>query len=240
MRLVTAEQPDASKPTQVAVVGKKGQGKTELAYLLFDSYPYDRVLIDPNGDIKCPEGTIDLDPDDIPVRWPSPPREMLPGHHPPKYQTLRFVPDFHDPDYLAQIDRVVGLAYGAADRKTMLFVDEAHEAAPAGKTPPHMRRALRQGRHHRLSMILATPRPLTVDSLVLTQADWVYVFRLPNPNDRKRVAETIGWDPKDFDEGVHALGEHEYLRFNAKPANPDEELKHYPPLPSHLIKGHRT
>ena len=53
------------------------------------------------------------------------------------------------------------------------------------------------------------------------------------------LAVTPPW-PKDFDEGVHALGEHEYLRFNAKPANPDEELKHYPPLPSHLIKGHRT
>jgi DNA helicase HerA-like ATPase len=103
-----------------------------------------------------------------------------------------------------------------------------------------MRRALRQGRHQHLTMILATPRPLTVDPLVLSQSDWVYVFRLPNPNDRKRVAESIGWDPKDFDEAVFALGPYEYLRYQADATGGAGDLAHFPPLPPELIRHHKA
>lgn len=222
---------DPHKPTQIAVVGKKGSGKTELAYLLFESYPFDRVLVDPNHDIKAPEDTIDLE-EPVPSRWPGQSFESLEEKHKPK--TFRYIPDFGSPDYLDELDRVVGLAY--SHPRTMLFVDEAHEAFPAGRTPPHGRRALRQGRHRQLSMILATPRPLTVDPLVLGQADWVYVFKLPNPNDRKRVAESIGWDPKTFDEGVFGLGPYEYLRFDSA----HDDLVHLPALPPDLIKHHRA
>jgi hypothetical protein len=221
-------QPDAHKATQIAVVGKKGSGKTEIAWLLFESYPYDRLLIDPNGDIKVDGDDIEeLGVDEIPARWPS--SRFEEG----KRQTLRFVPDFGSASYVDDIDRTLGLAY--THGHTCALIDEAHEAAPAGRTPPHMRRALRQGRHHDLTLILPTPRPMTVDPLVISQADWVYCFRLPNPNDRKRVAETIGWDPKEFDEGIHGLGKFEYLRYDAA----EDDLAHFPALPEHLIAHHK-
>jgi hypothetical protein len=215
------------KSTQIAVVGKKGQGKTELAWTLFDSYPYDRLLIDPNGDIRVPEETITLDPDALPTRWPG---ELLQKK---KSRTLRFIPDFGRPGYIEDIDHAMGLAYN--HRRTLVFIDEAHEAAPANRTPPHIRRALRQGRHRDLSVIYATPRPMTIDPLVIANADWVYVFKLANPNDRKRVAECIGWAPKDFDEAVHALQDHEYLRFDSS----KDDLAHFPPLPEDLLSHHK-
>ena len=56
-------------------------------------------------------------------------------------------PRFHAPDYLEEMDRFVGMCF--AHGRTCLFVDEVHEGAPADRTPPHMRRALRQGRHRR-------------------------------------------------------------------------------------------
>lgn len=220
-------QPDPHKAQQIAVVGKKGQGKTELAWLLFSSFPYDKVVIDPNADIKVPDDVLDFE-DPLPSRWPS---SMFQKE---KRQTARYVPDFGFASFLEDIDQVIGLAY--AHRKTMVFIDEAHEAAPAGRTPPHARRALRQGRHHDLSSIWATPRPLTVDPLVIANADWVYIFKLPNPNDRKRVAETIGWHPKDFDEAVHDLGDHEYLRFDSA----KDDLAHFPPLPESLLSHHKS
>jgi hypothetical protein len=229
-----ARELDPHKPTQITVVGKKGSGKTELAYLIFESYPFDRVLVDPNHDIKVPEDTEDLE-DPVPTRWPGQTWTDLTGEkEQKKFKTFRYIPDFGSPDYLDELDRAVGLAY--SHPRTMLFVDECHEAAPAGRTPPHMRRALRQGRHRQLSMILATPRPVTVDPLVISQADWVYVFKLPNPNDRKRVAETIGWDPKVFDEAVFSLGEYEYLRFDSA----RDDLAHFPAIPKDLIKHHRA
>ncbi len=222
------------KATQITIVGKKGSGKTELGWLLFESYPYDRVLVDPNGDIKVTEDTEDLEPGEG-GRWPAAdPTDRK------RRRTFRYVPDFGDPDHLEDLDRVVGMAY--SHPRTLLMVDEAHEAAPAGRTPSHMRRALRQGRHRQLSTIYVTPRPLTVDSLMLSNSDWVYVFRLPNPNDRRRVAETIGWDPRDFDEAVHALGPYEYLRHGPAKEPADghtDELVHMPALPKDRIVGHR-
>ncbi len=228
---------DPSKPVQVAVVGKKGSGKTELAFMLWDSYPYDRVLVDPNGDIKVDDPDLEeLDPSlPIPARFPAERLdELRPADRPRKRRTLRLIPDPSAPDFLEQMDRAVALAYG--HRRTGLLFDEAHEGAPSSRTPPHMRRALRQGRHHHLTMILATPRPITVDPLVLSQADWVYVFKLPGPNDRRRVADTIGWDPKDFDDAVHALGPFEYLRYDAA----RDDLAHFPPLPPELIRHHKN
>jgi hypothetical protein len=230
-------QPDPHKANQIAVVGKKGTGKTELGWLLFESYPFDRLLIDPNGDIKPGEGPlVEIYEDAIPARWPS---NALgtggdDGWERNKRQTVRFIPDFGSPTFADDIDRALGLAY--THGKTMAFIDECHEAMPAGRTPPHARRALRQGRHHDLSLILATPRPVTVDPLVIAQADWVYVFKLPNPNDRKRVAECIGWDPKTFDQGVFDLGPHEYLRYDSA----REDLAHFPALPEHLIAHHKS
>ncbi len=220
---------DAHRSTHIAVLGKKGTGKTELAFHVFETYPFDRIAVDPNADIVFGPDVEEL-PEPPPARWPEWPAEAL-GRK-PRRRTFRYVPDFGDPAYREDLDRVIGLAYGHP--RTLLFVDEAHEAFPAGRVLPHARRALRQSRHRQLSMILATPRPLTVDPLVISQADWVYIFRLPNPNDRKRVAECIGWDPKAFDEAVFALGRFEYLRYDAG----EEDLAHFPPLPAHVIRHH--
>jgi hypothetical protein len=229
-----ARGPDPRKSTQIAIVGKRGSGKTEIGYSLFDSFPYDRVLIDPNGDIKIDPAAdvVDLEPP-VPSRWPAERFRELQGDK-KKPQTLRFVPQFNSDTYLEDMDRVAGLAF--THGRTCLFVDEAHELAPAGRVPPHMRRNLRQGRHNDLTMILATPRPLTVDPLVVANADWVYVFKLPNPNDRKRVAECIGYDPKAFDAAVHALGPFEYLRYDSEA----DDLAWFPALPPSEIVGHKA
>lgn len=219
--------PDASRACQIAVVGKKGEGKTELAYLLFDSYPYDRLAIDPNADLKLPEHTLELTPP-IPTRWPASQFKDEDD------QVAVFKPDFGSPTYREEIDEALGLAY--AHRKTCVFVDEAHEAFPASRTLPHARRCLRQGRHHELTLICATPRPLTVDPLVIANADWVYIFKLKNPADRRRIADSIGWDPKAFDRAVDELGPFEYLRYDDK----TDDLAHFPPLPIDLIRHHRS
>lgn len=224
-----ARQPQPHKPSQISILGKKGYGKTELGWLLFESYPYDRLLVDPNSDIKAdPETTEDLD--EIPARWPS--HRFERGER----NTLRYVPDFGAHDYLDEIDRAIGMAYAHGPTvPTAVFVDEAHEALPAGRTPPHARRALRQGRHQDLTLIFATPRPMTCDPLMISQADWVYIFKLPHPADRKRVAENIGWDPKDFDEAVHQLDKFEYLRFDSA----EDDLAHFPPLPEDKLAHHK-
>jgi len=75
-----------------------------------------------------------------------------------------------------------------------------------------------------------------MDSLVLTQSDLVYVFKLPNPKDRRYVADVIGWEPEDFDLAVRELGDHEYLRYDdSESEESDMKLISLPPLPEEEI-----
>lgn len=207
-------------PLHIVCVGRKGQGKSELAWLLWDSWPGDRVVIDVTGDVgaKHPDpDTIDLDVPP-PAHWPS---HLKTGDR----LSLRYVPDHSDPAYREDMDRVVGMAFSHG--LCLLWVEEVGLVAPSGQVLPHMRAALHMGRHQDLWIITTGPRPMGVDPLVLSQADVVYAFDLPNPDDRRRLADSIGWDRKSLDQAFADLGDHEYLRYVAK----GHELDIMPALP---------
>jgi hypothetical protein len=234
---------DPARSVVVLVVGQKGTGKTELGDVLFRSYPYDKVLLDLNGDMKTEPEAIELD-DPPPARWPA--RAALDRAaserigRKPRHHTLVYRPDFGDPGYGENIDRAIGLAF-SHEGKTACFVDEAHDAFPAGQMirRPHARRAIRHSRHGTLTLIMATPRPMTITPLCISQADWVYVFKLRSPADRKRVVDNIGWTPKEFDEAIFSLGDHEYLRYEGAANGGAGELLIFPPLPAHLLRHHK-
>jgi hypothetical protein len=228
---------EISKGMIVVCQGKKRSGKSVLATFIFRSFPGDKVVIDVAGDdgpmgddVVTLTGTVD----DLPTKWPESlrPREGQP-------MILRYVPDAGSPTFLADMDRIVGMAYAHStkDKPVCLLVHEMGVLARVHQTPPHTRRVLMHNRHQALTLIACMPRTKGVDALVIGQADLVYTFDLPNPNDRKLTAEIIGWDPYDFEHGMRQVGRHEYLGFDAnriKPSSDDEQdlrLVHYPPLP---------
>lgn len=235
--------PDWVKGLIVTCFGKKRSGKSVMARHLFDSFPGDRVVISPNADDGPQEDkaarifTIRGTVDSLPATWPE---DLRP--HPEDRITLRYVPDPGSSTFTEDCDHVIGMAF--AHERTCVLVHETSDLAPSGRVPPHMRRALRQNRHAQLSMILCNPRPITIDPLVIAQSDLVYVFEVANPDDRKRIAETCGWNPADMDTAVQALRRHEFLRFDAnedKPDhdNPDEDLRlvRFKPLPPDVVKA---
>ncbi len=211
-------QLDPGRPTTVFITGKKGEGKSELARLLWDTWPYDRLVIDPTGDVDTGPGTQNLSVP-LPLRFPV----SAEGSR----VSLRFRADPGSPTYEDDLDRAVGLALRHPGRQCLLWADEVGELTRANRTPPNFRRALHQGRHYGLSKLLCGPRPIDINPLCISQADLVYVFKLPNPADRRRVADNIGWDPADFDTAVQALGRHEFLEYDSA----TDVLSHYPPLP---------
>lgn len=228
---------DPGAGIMVTCVGVKGSGKSVMGLLLARTYPADLVVIDvaaddgPMGpDVIELKGTVA----DLPRRWPEHLRREVGGR--PQPMILRYVPDTGSSTHLEDMDAVAGLAYTHGD--CCLLVHETGLVAPANRTPPHMRRILNANRHQRLTCIFCMPRPVNVDPLVLAQSDLVYAFDVPNPSDRTRIADTIGWKPADFDEAMEGLGPHEYLRFDrheAKPASDDEpdlRLIHWPALPA--------
>lgn len=211
----TVLDPDTSH--FIFVTGRKGSGKSVLAQRLWDTYPYDRLVIDPTGDIDAGEETENLSAP-LPPSWPV--------RHDDNRSSLRFVPNRLDPSYKDDIDRAVGLAF--FHPRTLLWADEIHELTRANATPPHFDMALHQGRHQKMTLVMCGPRPMDINPLCISQADYVYVFALPNPKDRQRVAETIGFAPKEFDRYVQGLGQYHYLRWDAR----EQILDLFPPLPT--------
>jgi hypothetical protein len=207
--------------------GKKGSGKSYLTRRLVDSYPYDRLIIDVTGSIREDfrrerRPFVDLGKDALPLKFPRPVNEG-------ERVTAIYCPDMGSKDAITEADRAIGLAL--AHGRCLIWIDEIGVVAPVHRTPPNFARVLHHGRHRKLTVMMAGPRPVAVDPLCLAQADHVFVFDLPNPNDRRRVAEEIGWPPQRFDEAVHGLGRHEYLWYNALADEGQGELLHMPALP---------
>lgn len=228
---------DAARPLIISCLGRKRSGKSVMARLLFDSYPYDRLVIDVAGDDGPNDDdviTLHGSVDELPAKWP----EHLRKNE--QRMTLRYVPDPGSPTYIEDMDAAVGL--GWTHQRTAILVHEMGILAQSNRVPAHTRRVLQMSRHNRITLIACGPRPITMDPLVLAQSDLVYVFELPNKADRDRVADTIGWPTEDFSDGVLALGPHEYLRYDANQAPPDGSgsghdlrLVHYPPLPPDVV-----
>lgn len=224
----------------ITCFGKKRSGKSVMGKLLLASYPGDKMVIAANHDDgPFPDGkTVHLVEGDVttlPAKWPEHLREA-----PNVPMTLRVQVDAGSDTFLEDQDHAIGLALGHGN--CAVLVHEVGLLAPSNRVPPHMRRLLQANRHRRVTAILAGPRPITVDQLVIGQADLVYLFEMPVADDRKRVAQTIGWKVTDLDAAVEDLGRHEYLRFDANEPKPDagEEdmrLVHFPPLPEDIVKA---
>lgn len=228
-----ADLPDG--PLQIFCCGRKGQGKTELAWMLWNSWAGDALLIDINGDAlknhpDDAERTVRID-DPTLGQWPDHLREEEGAP-----LRLRYVPDdvLDEKAYKETLDRLVGMAF--AHGNCLLWFDEVHEGAPSGQVPPHMRRALRMSRHKDLWMVFTDIRPITVDPLVRAQADVMYIFDTPNSDDQRALADAMGWDRKEVHDEIGALGDHCYLRFIAA----EHELSVWPPLPLKFPKRQRT
>lgn len=218
---------EIERPVIVTCLGRKGTGKSMVGLLIFESYPYDRVVIDVAGDDGPTESgagntehdrihTLKGNVSDLPVSWPEHLRER-----PEDRLTLRYVPDPTSPTYLEDMDAVVGMAYRHG--RCALLVHEIHELAPSNRTPPHMRRLLRQSRHREMTEIGCGPRAAWVDRLQLAQSDLVYIFDLPDPDDRVTVAKTIGVEPRRLDELVRGLRTHQHVLFDANAEPPQHE-----------------
>jgi hypothetical protein len=215
---------DSARPNFVFATGSKGSGKSELLGFLWRGYPYDRLVIDPTGDVEPGPDVITLE--DWGTSWPT---RLTPADESgrPQRLSLRVVPDMGSPTYVDDIDRAVAMAFFRHDGPRLCWVDEIGELTSAHSTPPNFRRMLHQGRHRNVTLLMAGPRPIDVNPLCISQSDFVYVFDLPNPRDRERVADNIGFPPAEFDRRVQALPEFGYLRWDRRA----KQLVQFPPLP---------
>ena len=235
----------------ITAFGKKRSGKSVLGLMLAKSYPGDVLVVDVAGD-DGPSGSavhvLRGDVEELSRRWPERHRELGPQG---QWQRMivRYVPDPGSKTFAEDVDAVIGigLAHGKSEehkghRGACVLIHEIGVVAPVHRTQPHMRRLLMSNRHSHVTAILCGPRPVDVDPLVLQQSDLVYIFTIMNPNDRRRLAESIGWAPRDIDDAVAELDDHEYLRYDANEGPPrdgaeDMRLTSWPALPEDAVKA---
>lgn len=213
---LTDLQLDPARAHHITILGRKGTGKSVLAKRFWDTYPFDRLVIDPTGDVDAGEDAHKLT-EPLPSRWPITVTD--------ERTTLDYKADPSSPMYEDELDRAAGLAFHHG--KSLLWIDEVGELTRANKTRPHFRRVLHQSRHRRLSLLLCGPRPIDVNPLVLSQADYLALFELPNPRDRERVADAIGVELRTLEDHLAALDEHGYVWWSTG----ERQLTVMPPLP---------
>lgn len=219
-------------PAFISIFGKKGTGKSVLARRFWDSWPGDEFVIDPTKDALTPHD-VDHTYDFVPDVWPPAVRDDEPVR-------IRYVPDAHSPTFVDDMDRAVGFA--CRRKGSLLWIDEIGMVNQVNRTGPNMRHLLNQGRHDRMSVLFCGPRPIGVDALVLAQSDYVYMFELPNPADRKRIADACGIVPTVLDDAVNELPResgsskpsHWYLRYDGN------ELVMFPPIPMQRARPPRA
>ena len=188
---------DPTKPMIISAWGRKGSGKSVFNRRLYESWPYDKLCIDVNGDAD-PGPDAERISTPLPAKYPAPPTQ-LPGLERPGPQNLHFRADPGSATYGDDLDRAVGLALFPQSARTLVWAGEVGEFMPnAAATKPHMRRLLMQNRHYGVTALFDGPRPAHVNPLVIGQSDLVAVFHLPNPDDRERVAKTIGYPAARF------------------------------------------
>jgi energy-coupling factor transporter ATP-binding protein EcfA2 len=213
---------DASGNQIVGVFGRKGSGKSTLANMLQRVWPgVDKLTVDITGTDR---------PSHNAQRVTLPPRAMPERDKPEEPVDLWYVPDPTAPTYRDDLDRALRAGLFPQHRKTLVTIHEVGEVLPVGQTPPHGRLLLQQGRHYNASTILCGPRPQQIEPLALSQCDEVFMYDVPNPRDRRRLADTLGISPRELDEAfneVRAEGKHWFLRYRAAL----HELTLNPPLP---------
>lgn len=201
------------------VSGRKGSGKSVLARRFFEAYPYNKLVIDPTGDVSKSFAESGVPyvrlTEPMPTRFPRAADTSFMDAQQDGPVTAVYVPDMGSAEAEDEMDRALGLALRNPG-PTAAWVDEIGTLTRNGKTPPNLRRALHHGRHDQLTLVMCGPRPKDIDPLCVSQADHVFTFDTPNPMDRKRICENIGWPPDLFDQAVRDLGEHEYLWYDAR------------------------
>src|SRR5690606_30113314 len=90
---------DPERSNFIALFGRKGSGKSVLARLFWDSWPYDRLVIDHTGDVGVRDGEQTRTVRDLPDTWPTDPEG--------RRVSLRWVPNPSAPTYEDDLDRGV-------------------------------------------------------------------------------------------------------------------------------------
>ena len=192
----------------VAVMGRKGTGKSELLYKRYIATA-PRVL-----ELSMLEQDLSRDPNVIRAlgfgrlmdalkqaahyeRWHIA-TELEPGDM-VKLATMLCPPMGSTKKSLSEALGGIALASG-----------ECYQVFPNGRAADEVLALVRRGRHYKLDLFMATQRPAACSRDITSAADHIYCFQQSEPADVDFVAKTVS---KVVARRLPRLGEHEYIRY---------------------------
>lgn len=161
---------------RVLLAGKTGSGKTWLARRLLA--PISRlVVIDP----KATLGEWGLK-EPSPMDW-----WQFQRGKPGQFRILPPISDNPEVWYEELFEKLYNTA------NLTLYIDEAYAVTPPGSRPGKWLSAMyTRGRERGIGVWAATQRPTWIPLFLISEADWMLVFRLNLQADRQRMASVAG------------------------------------------------
>lgn len=158
--------------SRVAFVGKTGSGKTYAARLLTASLPR-LIVFDPKGTLY--EGW-NLE------EWNDRTAKQLEKGKPVRLRVPAPIDNRWEPYFET--------CYYAGD--CTVYIDELYGVLDGSRPGDYLRALYTRGRELNIGVWAATQRPSWVPLFALSEADWIFLFRLQMAVDRKRMAEIMG------------------------------------------------
>jgi hypothetical protein len=98
--------------------------------------------------------------------------------------------------------------------KVVVYIDEMLLVAPTGAKPPvELARLYQIGREYDIGVQASTQRPRNIPAIMLSEAEWLFLFRVSRMEDRKAVAE-FGDEEQLMRNPIH--DEHGFYAYNAQ------------------------
>lgn len=185
---------DADEESIFLFVGRKNSGKSAAAREIFRWWPgVDKLIIDVNRDVDAGD---DLDVQRLPDE---PPLELPERRHRDVPEIFQWSPNPARGSFRDDIDRALGLALFPKERPVLEWVDEAGVVFKLQQCGPNGDTTLHQNRHYNVPLLQCCPRPKMIETLCLSQSDRVFMWDVPSPLDRQRLADNLGVPPRDLD-----------------------------------------
>lgn len=194
--------PEWRRSDRVVIVGATRSGKSTLARRMFEATRPPRAVVDPKDD---PETTGGAYRDGrIAVTFSNPARI-------PDADSIRFVPrDPYDTDAYDTLYRGLFL------RRGVVWTDEAGIIAPAAGGPPGFRRLVTQGARFGIGHMALHQRAHDLDRALWANAEHVIAFRLGDPDDIRRIANTTPASPRTVEALLRGLPDYGFAWYGAR------------------------
>lgn len=227
---------DPDRSNIVLCVGTKGSGKSEAGRLMFDQWPYDRLVVDVTGDARPDDPATIVAVAPFGSQMPEPDAKADP---PQQRVTVWARVDPRSDSYADDQDAALNMVLYPRHRKALVWVDEYGELATQQRMLGNTKLLIQSSRHYHATLVLCCPRPRFIPTLTISQADKILIYDTPNRTDREVLTDNMGY-PRDRFERYYAetmaRGRHTFLLWDKR----QKVLLGCPPLPLDTTHGPRS